>query len=86
MARKRAAIPRLDFAARSINLRCDAKLRSKYSKLADLLGFGDPPRLGRLVGTIVMLPDPFGGSRAPTRAAKRTRGLKRSRGAKRRGR
>lgn len=86
MARKGAAIPKLDFAARSINLVCDGKLRSKYSKLADLIGFGDNPRLGRMVGTIVMLPGPFGGGRARASAAKRTRSSKRSRSAKRRAR
>ena len=84
MARKGAAIPKLDFAARSINLACDGKLRSKYSRLAELIGFGENPRLGRMVGTIVMLPDPFGGGRARAGAAKRTRSSKRS--AKRRAR
>lgn len=83
MARKRAAIPKLDFAAKAVNMRCDGKARSTYSKLADLLGFGDTPRLGRMVGTIVLLPDPFGGR--ATRAGAAKRALKR-RGAKRRAR
>jgi hypothetical protein len=84
MARKGAAIPKLDFAARSINLICDGKVRSKYSRLADLMGFGDLPRLGRMVGTIVLLPRTFRGSPSrPGPAA--SRALKR-RSAKRRGR